>query len=181
MIEEFRKTYPNDRCIDLISIDGYFLHKDYDAAMKCVDRVDESLGGDPYLDTLRANVCEMRGDHKEALRLCRRAIEREPSLLHAHWALVTFLLSDKDYPGVLAHLKEMDRRFSLSFDDLSEVPAYAGFVKSPQYKKWLAYLDAKKSAPAPKDAANDAPKSSGAAASPGAGVTPPGSAATTPR
>ena len=28
----------------------------------------------------------------------------------------------------------------MKFDDLTTVPEYAGFVKSPQYQEWLKYL-----------------------------------------
>lgn len=34
----------------------------------------------------------------------------------------------------------------MKFGDLTKVPLYAGFVKSPQYREWLAYLKDKKPA-----------------------------------
>lgn len=181
VIDEIRHLFPDDACIDLISVDGFALRKQYDAAMKALDRLDVSIGGDAFLDTVRADLCELQDDPAGARRFLLRAVEKEPTLISVHWRLVTDSLDAKDYAETLHRLEEIDRHFKMNFKDLSQIPIYAGFVKSPQYKEWLAYLDAKKPAPEPKDASNDAPKSSGSAASPGAGVTPPGSAATTPR
>jgi hypothetical protein len=62
---------------------------------------------------------------------------------------VGYSLEDKDYDETLARLQEIDRTFPMVFNDLSKVPAYAGFVKSPQYAQWLEYLKAKLPAPQP--------------------------------
>lgn len=61
-------------------------------------------------------------------------------------------MEDRKYDETLARLKEIDQKFPMKFNDMSQVPQYAGFVKSPQYALWLDYLKAKnaarKSAPA---------------------------------
>jgi hypothetical protein len=54
VIEEFRTLFPNDPCLDIISIDAFVLRKDYDGAIKAIDRLERSVGGDAYLDMLRA-------------------------------------------------------------------------------------------------------------------------------
>lgn len=149
VIEDFRRLFPDDPCLDIISIDGYLLRKDYSGAMKALDRLDRSLGGDPYLDLLRANISEERGDRGEARRFARLAVEREPSLLAAHWTLVTMSLHAKDYQETLERLKEIDRRFTMKFKDMTKLPIYAGFVKSPQHAEWLTYLEQKKAARKP--------------------------------
>ena len=55
-IRAYRKEFPGARNMDLIMIDAYFAHKLYDRALASIDGLDHTLGGDPYLDTLRANV-----------------------------------------------------------------------------------------------------------------------------
>jgi tetratricopeptide (TPR) repeat protein len=149
LLEEYQKRFPNDPSLDLLSIDAFVMRKDFSGAIGAVDRLDRSVGGDPYLDLLRANLSEARGDLKEARRFARRAVDREPSLLAAHWALVGYSLTNKDYDETLARLKEIDRTFRIVFNDLSKAPIYAGFVKSPQYARWLDYLKAKKAAGKP--------------------------------
>jgi hypothetical protein len=111
--------------------------------MKAIDRLDRSVDGDPYLDVLRAGLCEAQGDREGCRRFARRAVDREPSLLQAHWALVGYSLEDQKYDETLERLKEIDRTFVMKFNDLSRIPRYAGFVKSLAYARWLDYLKAK--------------------------------------
>lgn len=146
-IEEYRKNYPDDPSLDLISIDAYIMRKDFDGALKAIDRLDQALGGDPYLDTLRSGLCESRGDKEAARRFARRAVEKDPTILKAHWARAGFAIEARDYKEVLEDLKEIDRRFKMVFGDLTKVPAYAGFVQSPEYREWLDYLKNKKPDP----------------------------------
>ena len=79
-IEELRKAFPNDSGIDLMLIDGFILKERYDDARAAIDRLDKDLNGDPYLDTLRANLASAKGDSAAADRYARRAVEREPAL-----------------------------------------------------------------------------------------------------
>jgi hypothetical protein len=101
------------------------------------------VGGDPYLDAVRAGVRAAQGDLEGVRHFARRAVEREPSLIQGHWVLVSASLQVKDYDETLARLKEIDQKFDIEFEDLTQVPDYAGFVKSPAYAKWLDYLKAK--------------------------------------
>ncbi len=41
----------------------------------------------------------------------------------------------------LAWLKRIHETLGMTFMDLTTVPDYARFVKSPQYKEWLKYLE----------------------------------------
>ena len=48
--------------MDLISIDAFLIHKEYDKAQAAIDRLDESLGGDPYLNVLRSTIFMEQGN-----------------------------------------------------------------------------------------------------------------------
>ena len=82
-MDELRKAFPNDPGIDLMLVDGFILRKHYDEAIQAIDRIDKSLGGDPFLDVLRSNIYMAKGDDHAARSSARRAAEREPSL--ARW------------------------------------------------------------------------------------------------
>ncbi len=140
VMDDLQKLFPNDPCLDLIAIDAFLLRKDFAGALGAIDRLDRSVGGDPYLDVMRASVHELQGDHRAAFESARRAVEREPTLRDAHLVLLTFGLEQKDHGEVLARLKDLHDRFGLSFDDMEHEEEYADFVKSPRYADWLAYL-----------------------------------------
>ncbi len=143
VLEDFRINYANDPCLELISIDSYVLKKDYAGAVKAVNRLDRSVGGDPYLNVVRAQLTEPGGNLVDARRFAERAVEQEPTLAAGHLALLSYAVLAEKYEDVLARLKEIDQKVHLKFNDLSKVPFYAGFVASPQYAEWLAYLKSK--------------------------------------
>lgn len=85
-LDEYRKLFPDDPSLELLEVNAFFMLKDFPGAMKAIDRLDRSVEGDPYLDLLRAGLCETKGDREGSRRFARRAVNREPSLLQAHWA-----------------------------------------------------------------------------------------------
>lgn len=155
VMDELQKLFPNDPCLDLVAIDARLLRKDYAGALEAIDRLDRSVGNDPYLDVIRAGVHELQGDLKGALECARRAAEREPTLIDAHWTILGLELKQRDHGAVLAQMKEIHQKFGLSFDDIKDNEAYADFVKSPKYADWITYLKSQ-AKPAPSKPA-DAP------------------------
>src|SRR5262249_55927714 len=125
----------------LMLIRYYALKKEFTRALESIDRVDKSVGGDPYLDLARADINESQGNLERARRLAFQAIEREPNLLHAYLAVVGLSLKTKNYDETLAMLKELDRKFGIDMKDLKTVPEYAGFARSPQFRQWLDYVE----------------------------------------
>ena len=142
-LDEYRKLFPTDPGLDLLSISYYTTKKDFKQALECINRVETAVGGDPYLNVTRAALCDVQGNHDEAKRLARLATEKEPTLLPAYFELLGVSLIQKNHDDTLAMLKEIDQKFQLKLNDLSKVPEYADFVKSPQYKQWLEYRDQK--------------------------------------
>jgi len=59
----WRANYPKDPAVDLISIDSFFLQQKYDMALEAIDRLDASVGGDPYLDLYRSTLHQKMGQN----------------------------------------------------------------------------------------------------------------------
>jgi hypothetical protein len=142
-IDDFRKNYPNDAMIDLISLDGYLLRKSFDQALEALNHIDKAVGGDPYLKTMRAVVLNMQGKTDLAYRFAKEASADEPTLPNNHFFLINLALKRRDFATTLAELQTLESKCSARFKDLTTVPAYAEFVKSPQYQTWLASRSAK--------------------------------------
>jgi tetratricopeptide (TPR) repeat protein len=137
-LADFREYYPNDPSADLLMIDAYFLQNDFDAALESIDRLDRSIGGDAYLDVLRSSIHIERGEFDEARDAISRAIEAEPSLIAAYWAMLGLTLTQEDYAETARMLDLIAETFGMEFNDLTQLPEYAGFVASPQYADWIA-------------------------------------------
>jgi len=140
VLEDFQRLYPADPCLDLLLLDHYSMKKEFAKALEGVDRLDKAVGGDPYLNMIRAGLSEADGNLAAAEKFAERAIKEEPTLLRAHFYLIGITLLQKKYDATLAALKKQDQTFEIKYNDLTTVPAYAGFVKSPQYQEWLKYL-----------------------------------------
>jgi predicted negative regulator of RcsB-dependent stress response len=136
-IDEFRKNYPGDACIDLISIDGYFLRKQYDKALAAIERLNKSLGGDPYLDVLRGGCLLSEGKLEAAMDAARSAIKAEPTLANAYDLAIQIAVKQKRYDEAVKLIHTYEDTFGKLEFQFEADPDYAGFVKSPEYQTWL--------------------------------------------
>ena len=143
-IETFHQLYPKDLCADILAIDGYALIKQFDKSIAAIDRLDKSVDGDPYLNVLRASLLLMAGRLEEATKLAKAAVEKAPEMIDGYWTLLTIQLKLEDHKGGLDTLKKIAENFQMEFGDFSQIPDYAGFVKSPQYNEWKDYLKTRK-------------------------------------
>jgi tetratricopeptide (TPR) repeat protein len=148
-IDRYRELYPNDPAVDILSLDGFTLHKQYDKALDAIDRLDKSVDGDGYLNVMRSALLILAEKPEEARKAGKLGIEAEPKMVEGYWILLTAELRLNDYPAALATLKRIDQTFTLEFGDLATVPKYAGFAKSPQFKEWKEYLNSKKASAKP--------------------------------
>lgn len=142
-MERFRRDHPNDAAGDLNAIDYYLLKKDYDEMLKAIDRLDRSLGGDPYLEAMKANGLAEAGRFKEARASADKAIQDAPKLLQVYWVRTTVATMAKDHPDTLKCLKALVENVEpgLGPDNLLADERFVEFVKTPQFdefKKWLA-------------------------------------------
>jgi len=136
-IEDFEAEFPGDPALDMISIDGNFLRKDYDGAIRSIDRLEKRVGGDPYLRLLRGSVLLEKGDKARGREELRGAVAAEPTLVNGWWTLIKLAIEEKNYKETAELLVGVETRAGVELGDLKGVPTYAGFVKSREYKAWM--------------------------------------------
>jgi hypothetical protein len=137
-IDAFRAAHPKEACADLIAIDSFAAKKQFDAAIEAVERLDRSLGGDPHLHLVRANLYFGAEKFDDADLEAKAAIAGDATLINAQWVRVTISLNMREFDRTAELLTAIQRDFGVQFADLTTLPDYAEFVKSPEYKKWLA-------------------------------------------
>lgn len=134
----FREHHPASPATDLLSIDYYLFREEHEKSLACVDRLDRRVGGDPYLHVLRAGIHFDNGNSTAAADHARKAIAADESLVEAYWTLVTVSLAREQYDLTVDTLERLEEVFLMEFNDFSEIPEFAGFVKSEEYARWLA-------------------------------------------
>jgi tetratricopeptide (TPR) repeat protein len=142
-LERFHKDHPNDPAGDLVSIDYYLLKKNYDEMFKTIDRLDKALGGDPYLEVIKAGGLAEAGRFKEARASADKVIKDAPKSPHGYWMRTTVATKEKDHTDTLKCLKALVENVepTLEADALRADERFTDFVKTPQFdefKKWLA-------------------------------------------
>jgi predicted negative regulator of RcsB-dependent stress response len=134
-IEDYEAALPGDPSLDLVSIDGHFLRKQYDQALARVDRLDSRVK-DPYLEFMRGSILLEKGDREGAKRRFRAAIAGEPTLQPPYWAIIAVVMKEKDFKSTAELLTSVEKDAGVELADLEEVPEFAEFVKSKEYRAW---------------------------------------------
>lgn len=142
-LAEARTLRANDPTFEIIAFDHFQLTQRHEDALKSLQVLDAAIGGDAYIDWLRANVWRAQGDTKKAREACVTALARDPKLEDAHWTLLALSVEESQFDQTLAELKRMDAIFDIDWKYLEKTPAYAEFVKSPQWTEWKRWLAAK--------------------------------------
>ncbi|WP_224249745.1 tetratricopeptide repeat protein [Hyalangium gracile] len=142
-IAEFEKAYPGDPSLDLVSIDGHLLRKDYPAVLKTIDRLNRRVK-DPYLPFLSASVLLDKGDTAEAKKYFEEAIRTDVHYNDAWFALIGLSLQEKAYADTASLLTRFEKDGGAELSDLTGIKEYEGFVKSPEGKAWLKKRKQKK-------------------------------------
>jgi hypothetical protein len=142
LIDVFRKEYPNDAAIELLAIDHYVNTKQFDSAIRSLEILDKSVGGDPYLDCVRAGVYLRAGDHDSALKRAEKAVAGVPDIPQASHVLADVTVNMGDYARAVKILDTLKRRFNIKLppDSISD-PAWRHFFQSEQYQQWIAQND----------------------------------------
>jgi hypothetical protein len=137
-IDALRAACPNAPGLALACIDLHARRGEQEECLAAIDRLDAQIGGDPYLDAVRATACFVARDYPQATRLIEQAINAMPDLLQLYWIRVAIALAERDHDETAAWLDRITTKFGVACTDLEQVPDYAEFVKSPEYRDWQA-------------------------------------------
>lgn len=137
-VHDLKQRFPNDPTVGLALIDYHFVRGRYARALASIDRMNELIGGDPYLDFFRANVLYAADRLAEAKLAARRAIAAEADLENPYWTLLTISLDEKEFVETARLLTAMERELGLVLGDIGVVPGYREFMQSVAYADWQA-------------------------------------------
>jgi tetratricopeptide (TPR) repeat protein len=135
-LDAFRAHFPDDPSQNLLSADDYLRTKQFDKAAGCIHRLDQHVD-DPYLDVLLARLYLQAGEPRLARDAADAAIRRAPRDLESYEVRLSVSLEAKKFEDTARLLHFIGTRFGAQFHDLKKLPAYAEFVKSPEYTEWL--------------------------------------------
>jgi len=135
-LADFQKHYPNDDCLNLLLIDYHLLKKQFGKCYEVIDRLDRSVEGDLFLETLRATIMLAEGRNAEARRTLTPLLNNERLGKIAHEAMLDVDLAERNHKATVATLQTLQQEYGYDFGNLSAIPEFAEFVESPEYRQW---------------------------------------------
>lgn len=146
-IEDLRKHYPSDLGTHVQSIDAFWVQKRHADAFAEIEKIRALVGGDPYVDYMRAQLLQVLGEHDQALAAAARAIEGGLGWYGPWWTQIAIHVGNERFDRAVEVMREMDSRFDVEWPDYAKTEGYEAFAASAPYAAWLAERKAK--APAP--------------------------------
>lgn len=134
----FRKQYPNDPLVELKVLDYSYKTQDTTKVFNALARLDTKLGGDVYLDVLKAAILKSEGQSKRAKNLLANALKKNPKLEEPYWLLIDLLITEKDYKGTVDLFESFNTHFEDNAANYIVNENYADFFASESYKTWIA-------------------------------------------
>ncbi len=139
-IKSYEALFPGDPSLNLVSIDGLILRKSYQKALRAVDNLDNSLGGDPYLDQVRVGLLLDEGkDLDRATELAEKALQADPESEDAHYLLLGVHMANRNFGGAVAIMRLMGERFELVFEEEGLDPSDPNYIALKASPEWEAY------------------------------------------
>ncbi len=143
-----RQLFPNRPGAELAAFEGLLAHKHFEEALLAIERIDRRVGGDPYLDVLRARVHLAANDPQAARTAAEAARQAEPLLSLPYLTLLELSLQEDNHQQTRLLLQSLQEKTEISFSNITENPRFATFAASAEYQKW-------KQAQAPNEDPND--------------------------
>lgn len=136
-VSEYVEAFPNDPSFYLMAYDKAVADEDYDLAFKYIDKIDISIGLDPFLDFYRGNIYYYKGDYEKALEKYK-IIEKDYSFITLDEMYFEVYLAMKNYDQVAIILDRFVVNYGLTKLKVAELieKSYPDIFSNPKLKTW---------------------------------------------
>ena len=134
----FQRDFPEDPALDLHELDAMALRADYAGALVVLERLDRRVGGDPFLQAMRALMLAGAGKPVEAEAAARLATTAEPTSSAGWQVRCHLVLARRDFTALAGLLTESASRRGAPLDlrRLRGAAGWAEFVTSAAGAPW---------------------------------------------
>ena len=140
-VEAFQTTFPKADNLPLVLMDYHFFNQDYTKTAKAVDQLDQQVGGDPYLNLIRANIAIGQNDAEAARGFVETLIKALPDkATEGYGILLDQAIETQNHVETTRVLKALEAETPVRFPiDFNKAEPFANYMASPEYEKWKAY------------------------------------------
>lgn len=123
---------------ELLAVWYFMAFEKYDSALTAIERVDASVGGDPYMDVMRGWIRALKQDYQAGRTYVSRYIASDSSATFPFSLLFSILLHEKQYGPATDCFAVLDRRMWPGFIDqwLNGLEYSEDYRRSPEYRAY---------------------------------------------
>lgn len=136
-VNQIEKDLADDPAADVLLLRHRLTSNDQGELQPSLRRMDESVGGDPYLKVIQGNLQLLDDNMLVAKLLYREALNEDPALRYAYEALIVASLRENEFGETARLLREFELKTGIRLDDLKGSPQYEDFIKTREYREWL--------------------------------------------
>jgi tetratricopeptide (TPR) repeat protein len=139
-IKDYEDKFPNDPSLYLISLDGLILNKEFDKSLANLNKLDEALGGDPFLHFIRGNIYYYKKDYDNALGKFAITNLEYPDFIDAYDSALGIYLETNNHKKVIEILDLYVNKFEIDKNELkiSMEATAPNFIKTKDFKNWFS-------------------------------------------
>ena len=140
-VKDFQTAFPKADNLPLIMMSYHFLGQDFPKAAKAVDQLDQQVGGDPYLNLMRAKIADGQNDAQAARGFVETLIKALPDKApEGYGILLDQAIEIQNHVETTRILKTLEAETPVRFPiDFNKAEPFANYMASPEYEKWKAY------------------------------------------
>lgn len=137
-LKDVSKYIGDDPSLSLLLVDHYVNERDYAAAHRALDRLNEYTGGDAAIDVIKANIHLTEKNYPESIRYAQTAIKEDPTFEDAYWTLLAVSVYAKQYEIAINTLSLLEHHFGYRFepDEIARINGYEEFARSSIFTDW---------------------------------------------
>ncbi|WP_050027129.1 hypothetical protein [Verrucomicrobium sp. BvORR034] len=117
-------------------VDLYFMEKNYDKAIECLDGFMAALEKDAELLSWKGQLQVAKGEPASAATTIREALALEPKNADVHAQGLDVFLAAKDFESTASSMKFLESTGKYNFKDSLKDPLWAEFLQSPASQPW---------------------------------------------
>jgi predicted Zn-dependent protease len=128
--------FPNDPAAQLYAIQANILRHRHETALRFLSELNKSIGGDPYIDAIRADLYFQQGDIQTAKSIAAGAVEMEQGLNLAYWTLVKAAVKERAFAEAVKWLDALCAS-GVAMEAIHEaLNEYSEFLDSAEFWEW---------------------------------------------
>jgi tetratricopeptide (TPR) repeat protein len=121
---------------EFMLVDLYFLDKEYDKAIECLDHFMQAVGKDAALLALRSLLLNAKHEVPAARATLLEAFQLEPDCLYVHAKGLDVLLAARDFAQVRDSIIFLEQNGDYQFKGALTDPLWDEFKKAPESERW---------------------------------------------